>query len=114
MLLHIFIIPTYIIIYSSRQYPLSCTFLQTLQSELITHQADLRFLELTAQKYVNEANNYKKRLMGFKAECQGTRSSLILEDENYSIKEDVAHAKYKFQELMSECGKQVHAYIHVY
>ena len=47
--------------------------------------------------------------MGFKAECQGTRSSLILEDENYSIKEDVAHAKYKFQELMSECGKQVQA-----
>lgn len=45
--------------------------------------------------------------MAFKAECQGTRSSLILEDENYSIKEDVTHAKVKFQELMTECGKQV-------
>lgn len=74
---------------------------------MIAHQADLRFLELTAQKYVAEANSYKKRLMAFKAECQGTRSSLILEDENYSIKEDVAKAKCRFHELLSECNSQV-------
>ena len=81
--------------------------LQTFQSEVIAHQADLRFLDLTSQKYVSEANNYKKKLMAFKAECQGTRSSLILEDENYTVKEDVTNAKYRFHELLSECNSQV-------
>lgn len=81
--------------------------LQTFQSELISHQADLRFLDLTAQRYVTEANSYKKRLMAFKAECQGTRSSLILEEEHYAVKEEVTSAKYRFHELLSECNLQV-------
>lgn len=67
----------------------------------------MRFLDLSAQKFMAEANSYKKKLMAFKAECQGTRSSLILEEEEYPIKEDVSAVSQRFHELLSECVSQV-------
>lgn len=80
---------------------------RAFQSEVITHQADMRFIDLSAQKFIVEADNYRKRLMTFKAETQNTRSSLILDDEEYGIKKEVADLSSRFQALLADCASQV-------
>uniref|UniRef100_A0A2C9K839 Calponin-homology (CH) domain-containing protein n=1 Tax=Biomphalaria glabrata TaxID=6526 RepID=A0A2C9K839_BIOGL len=78
-----------------------------LHSDIVTHQADIRFMSMAVQKYMEEAKLHKLEVDSFRADRQRpTRSSLISMDHIAAdnVKEKLKDVTEDYNDLKNRCN----------
>ncbi|XP_046365478.2 microtubule-actin cross-linking factor 1-like isoform X10 [Haliotis rufescens] len=80
---------------------------KSLLSDIVTHQADLRFMSMTSQKYMEEAKLHKLEVDAFKADRQRPARLSLISMEGLAaetVKDDLKETQTRYQDLKGKCG----------
>ncbi|XP_043245138.1 dystonin-like isoform X38 [Amphibalanus amphitrite] len=72
-------------------------------NDVIAHQADLRFITVAAQKFIDESKEYLKTLNEFRTSLPQRLGHI--EPHEYLVKQEVAEVTQTFQDLLSRANK---------
>lgn len=78
----------------------SCT---EFVNDVIAHQADLRFITVAAQKYIDESKEYLRALNSLRTQLPQRLGHI--EPHDYQVKQEVTEVTHDFQQLLSRANK---------